>query len=147
MIWLVEIMWGRKNIKEVEIGGKISAVLLLKYSSFKYIFISKLVYSAVVCNRYKMDLKDNTNIAVNKNSIMFLRICFLFPNKEEIENPEKNVFIKFAFLNMLASYYPIGVILHLVINLRSKSKICIIYFIILRISTYINCFYWYYLVF
>lgn len=67
-----------------------------------------------------MDLKENTEIVVMRNSITFLRICFLFPSKEEIENPTKNAFIKFMIMNMLASWYPLGIILHLVINIISK---------------------------
>lgn len=69
-----------------------------------------------------MDLKENPEIVVMRNSIKFLRICFIFPSEEEVENPEKNVFIKFTIMNILGSFYPLGVIFHLVINIKSKSE-------------------------
>lgn len=73
--------------------------------------------------KIKMDLKDDGEIVVMKNSIMFLRLFFLFPSKEEIGNPEKNVFFKFTMMNIIASYFPMGIILHLVKNIRSKFKL------------------------
>lgn len=70
-----------------------------------------------------MDLKENSEIIVMKKSIMFMRICFIFPSDEEIAHPEKNVFIKFTMLNILASFYPVGVFWHMVLNIKSKSSI------------------------
>lgn len=70
-----------------------------------------------------MDLKENSEIIVMKKSIMFMRICLIFPSEEEIAHPEKNVFIKFTMMNILASLYPVGVFWHMVINIKSKSEI------------------------
>lgn len=55
-----------------------------------------------------------------KNTIMFLRICFIFPNREEINQPEKNVFIKFTIIYIIGIYFPIGIALHVLMNIRSK---------------------------
>lgn len=67
-----------------------------------------------------MFLKDNAVISIMKNSIMFLRICFLFPSSEEIKNPGRNVFIKFTVMFLVSSYFPIGIILNLIKNIKSK---------------------------
>lgn len=70
-----------------------------------------------------MDLKDDEEIVIMGNSIMFLRLFFLFPSKEDIENPERNVFFKFTMMNILASYFPLGIFFHLFKNIRSKFKL------------------------
>lgn len=87
-----------------------------------YIFHTVGFLSVDLFNRSKMDFKENPDIVVMRNSITFLRICFLFPSKAELENPEKNVFTKFTIMYILASFYPLGVVLHLVINIKSKSE-------------------------
>lgn len=67
-----------------------------------------------------MDIANIKEIAVLKNTITFLRICFIFPNKEEINQPEKNVFIKYTLMNVIGIYFPIGIAMHLIVNIASK---------------------------
>lgn len=70
-----------------------------------------------------MDLQENENIVVMKNSIMLLRLTFLFPSDEEIKDPESNVFRKFRTMIIIGSYFPIGVILHVIKNIKSKFEV------------------------
>lgn len=67
-----------------------------------------------------MNIENIKKLAVMKNTIMFLRICFIFPNKEEINQPEKNVFIKFSIIYIIGIYFPIGIALHVIFNIKSK---------------------------
>lgn len=67
-----------------------------------------------------MDLREDSEIVVMKNSIRLLRLFFLFPNEEELKDPKKNVYIKFIIMNIIGSYFPIGIILHLIVNIKSK---------------------------
>lgn len=59
-------------------------------------------------------------IVVMKTTIKFLRICYLFPNDEEINQPEKNVFVKYTILTIIGALYPVGIAIHLLLKLRSK---------------------------
>lgn len=70
-----------------------------------------------------MDAGDENDIIVMKYSIMFLRICFIFPSKREINQPEKYFFMKFTIIYIIAIYFPIGILLHMMTNIKSKYKI------------------------
>lgn len=67
-----------------------------------------------------MNLKSNEGIAVLRNTIMLLRISYLFPSKDEVNHPEKNVHIKFTLLTIFGSYFPIGILIHLIVNIKRK---------------------------
>lgn len=67
-----------------------------------------------------MNTDDIKDILVMKNSIKFLRISFIFPDKEEINQPKKNVFIKFTIMYMIGIYFPIGIVLHMINGIKSK---------------------------
>lgn len=67
-----------------------------------------------------MNIENIKDIAIMKKTIMFLRICFIFPSKEEMNNPGNNVFIKFMIIYTIGIYLPIGIALHFIMNVRSK---------------------------
>lgn len=66
-----------------------------------------------------MAVEEIKDIVVMRRSIMFLRMCFIFPNKEEINQPNKH-FIKFSIMYILGIYFPIGIALHMMKNINSK---------------------------
>lgn len=69
---------------------------------------------------FNMDIEKVKKIEVMRNSIKFLRICSIFPTEYEINHPEKNVHIRYTMMNIVGSYFPIGIILHLINNIKSK---------------------------
>lgn len=67
-----------------------------------------------------MSTEKVKEIIVLKNSLKVLRLCYLFPSKEEIENPEMNIYIKYILLNLAIVYLPVGTILHLTVAVLSE---------------------------
>nr|XP_023030161.1 odorant receptor 4-like isoform X1 [Leptinotarsa decemlineata] len=70
-----------------------------------------------------MNIDNIKKIVVLKNSMYFLRIPFLFPRESEINDPKKNVYIKFILLSMTTIYLSLGAAIHLVVNIRSGTYI------------------------
>lgn len=68
----------------------------------------------------EMNIEKIRKIQVMRNSMKFLRICYLFPTEYEINDPEKNVYIRYTMMNVVGSYFPIGIMLHLINNIKSK---------------------------
>lgn len=120
----------------MKILHKISGNHIINSQELISIYNAVIFHSVGWYNRYKMDLKESVNIVVMRKSLMFLRMCFLFPSEKEIASPEKNVFIKFTILNILASFYPAGVFLHMVINIESKSSVIFCTILSFNLLTY-----------
>lgn len=70
-----------------------------------------------------MNVEKIKEIAVLKNTIMFLRILLIFPSKEDINHPEKNIFMKYTILSIIGTFFPIGIAIHLITNMTSKYVI------------------------
>lgn len=67
-----------------------------------------------------MNVEKIKKIAVMRRTIMFLRLSFIFPNDQEINQPDKNLFIKYTTLYLMGLCFPIGVLVHLLKKLKSK---------------------------
>lgn len=67
-----------------------------------------------------MNTDNIKELAVLKNTLRFLRICYLFPPENEINNPNYNVYKGYMGLCLITSYLPLGNIIHMVLNLKRK---------------------------
>uniref|UniRef100_A0A310SA13 Odorant receptor n=1 Tax=Chrysomela lapponica TaxID=153811 RepID=A0A310SA13_CHRLA len=60
-------------------------------------------------------------IKVMKNSLNFLRIPYLFPKSEDIDNPKKNLYIRFCLLYLTTYYVPLGAAFHLAMTIKQGT--------------------------
>lgn len=67
-----------------------------------------------------MNIDKIKKISVMKNSIMFLRMLYVFPNEKDMNQPNKNVSLKYTCIIIVGCYIPIGIMLHLINNIKSK---------------------------
>nr|CAI5820095.1 unnamed protein product [Callosobruchus analis] len=70
-----------------------------------------------------MNIQAVTKIRVLENSIRYFRMTFSFPSETEANSFSKRFFIKPLFLFVFASYFSIGAVLHMLVNIKRKSYI------------------------
>nr|CAH7718898.1 unnamed protein product [Callosobruchus chinensis] len=65
-----------------------------------------------------MNIQAITKIRVLENSISYFRMTFTFPSRREANNFSKKFFIKPLFMFAFASYFSIGAVLHMLVNIK-----------------------------
>lgn len=75
-----------------------------------------------------MNIENIKKLAVLKNSRKYLSATLVFPSDDEIAKIENNEYFNRNFILglILSMYYSVGIVIHMVINCKSKYlKMCI----------------------